>query len=133
VDAARKRGGIKIVRVAWFTDCIALWQRQDEAAYLLDDAPAGPAADPLQVPVTADEVADEEGWDSGEAGGNHDLAIAAINWDDINDEVDAAMNESDDEEEEGRSEKSDRSAMSEEEWSDDASRLILSRPCFDSC
>ncbi|KAJ6601302.1 hypothetical protein DFH09DRAFT_1257841 [Mycena vulgaris] len=124
VDAARKRGGIKIVWVAWFTDCIALWQRQDEAAYLLDDALAVPATDPLQVSAPSDDVADEEQWDGGEGGANHELAIAAINWDDINDEVDAAMNESDDDEEDGRSERSDdRNAMSEDDWTDDASSI----------
>ncbi|KAJ7762404.1 hypothetical protein DFH07DRAFT_410117 [Mycena maculata] len=129
VDAARKRGGIKIVWLAWFTDCIALWQRQDEAAYLLDDAPAAPTTDPLDVPASAEEVADGEEWDGaqGEGGANTDLALDAINWNDINDEVDAAMNESDDGEEEdgdGRSE----SVMSEEDWSDDASVQTNSGP-----
>ncbi|KAJ7492115.1 hypothetical protein FB451DRAFT_1077957 [Mycena latifolia] len=119
VDAARKRGGVKIVWVAWFTDCIALWQQQDETAYLLDDAPTVPTADPLQVPAS-DDLADEEEWDASEGAGNTNLAIAAINWDDINDEVDAAMNESDDEEEDARSE---RSVMSEEDWTDDASSV----------
>ncbi|KAJ7103031.1 hypothetical protein B0H15DRAFT_810663 [Mycena belliarum] len=119
VDAARKRGGIKIVWVAWFTDCIALWRRQDETAYLLDDAPTVPAADPLQASALSDEAADDEEWDGGEGGGNTDLAIAAINWDDINDEVDAAMNESDDDEDA----RSERSAMSEDDWTDDASSI----------
>ncbi|KAJ7642847.1 hypothetical protein B0H17DRAFT_960034 [Mycena rosella] len=126
VDAARKRGGIKIVWVAWFTDCIALWQRQDEASYLLDDGPTVPAGDPLQVPLL-DEVAEEEEWDGGgggEGGANRDLAIAAINWDDINDEVDAAMNESDDDEDA----RSERSGMSEDDWTDDASRYTNSGP-----
>lgn len=126
VDAARKRGGIKIVWLAWFTDCIALWQRQDESAYLLDDAPVAPSADPLQVPASGEDGADEdEEWDAGEGegGANRDLALNAINWNDINDEVDAAMNESDDDEEDGRSEKS---VMSEDDWTDDASRLVLS-------
>ena len=139
VDAARKRGGIKIVWLAWFTDCIALWERQDETAYLLDDAPvAGAAAattisgpggtnsDPLKVPLSAEEAADDVTWDDSPAGekGAGALALDAINWDDINDEVDAAMNESDDDEDGMEDARSVRSAMSEDEWSDDASRCV---------
>ncbi|KAJ7629561.1 hypothetical protein B0H17DRAFT_1109791 [Mycena rosella] len=104
VDAARKRGGIKIVWVAWFTDCIALWQRQDEASYLLDDGPTVPAGDPLQ----------EEEWDGGgggEGGANRDLAIAAINW---------TTSTTSDDDEDARSE---RSGMSEDDWTDDASSV----------
>ncbi|KAJ7231472.1 hypothetical protein B0H12DRAFT_1146513 [Mycena haematopus] len=123
VDAARKRGGIKIVWLAWFTDCIALWHRQDEAAYLLDDAPAVHvgADNPLPASAAAEEEVDDEEWDGaahGE-GANSELAFDAINWNDINDEVDAAMNESDEEEDEGDA----RSAVSEEDWADDASSV----------
>ncbi|KAF7359453.1 RNA polymerase II subunit A C-terminal domain phosphatase [Mycena sanguinolenta] len=119
VDAARKRGGIKIVWLAWFTDCIALWKRQDEAAYLLDDAPTLPA-DPVPASTTVEEEVDDEGWDTTAHGeGTSELAFDAINWNDINDEVDAAMNESDDDEEEADA----RSAMSEEDWTDDASSV----------
>jgi RNA polymerase II subunit A-like phosphatase len=124
VDAARKRGGIKIVWLSWFTDCIALWQRQDESAYLLDDAPILPASvDPLPASASADEAADDE-WDAtpqGEGGTNRELALDAIDWNDINDEVDAAMNESDDDEEDEA--RSERSAMSEDDWTDDASSV----------
>ncbi|KAJ7201354.1 hypothetical protein GGX14DRAFT_552029 [Mycena pura] len=130
VDAARKRGGVKIVWLAWFTDCIALWRRQDEAAYLLDDAPAAPAAgvaagtsatDPLQVPLSAEEATEEFEWDEppGE-GANGTLELEAINWNDINDEVDAAMNESDDSDEERGDA---RSVMSEDDWTDDTSSM----------
>ncbi|KAJ7634451.1 hypothetical protein FB45DRAFT_829675 [Roridomyces roridus] len=115
VDAARKRGGIKIVWLAWFTDCIALWNRQDETAYLLNDLPV--ATGPLTVPPLEEEALDEE---DEEGGANRDLALDAINWNDINDEVDAAMNESDDEGEDGRSE---MSMMSEDEYTDDASSV----------
>ncbi|KAJ7771856.1 hypothetical protein B0H16DRAFT_1514996 [Mycena metata] len=120
VDAARKRGGIKIVWLAWFTDCIALWQRQDETAYLLDDGTtvSTSAADAVAAAV-ADEAVEDEGWD-GAAQGGEDLTLDAINWNDINDEVDAAMNESDDDEE-GEDGRSERSAMSEDDWQDDAS------------
>ncbi|KAJ7184132.1 hypothetical protein C8R46DRAFT_1062975 [Mycena filopes] len=107
VDAARKRGGIKIVWLAWFTDYDAT-------------LPAN-GTDALPAPA-ADEAADDEEWVEGGDGANHDLALDAINWNDINDEVDAAMNESDDDEEaeDGRSE---RSAMSEDDWQDDGSSV----------
>ncbi|KAF8185043.1 hypothetical protein K438DRAFT_1837313 [Mycena galopus ATCC 62051] len=122
VDAARKRGGIKIVWLAWFTDCIALWQRQDEVAYLLDDSPTLPVSADNALPASssAEEEADDEEWDgSGHGeGANSELAFDAINWNDINDEVDAAMNESDDDEGDDA-----RSAMSEEDWTDDASSV----------
>ncbi|KAH9937385.1 uncharacterized protein B0H18DRAFT_970322 [Fomitopsis serialis] len=39
VDAARRMGTAKIVWLAWFTDSIALWARQDETPYLLDPDP----------------------------------------------------------------------------------------------
>ncbi|KAF7338558.1 RNA polymerase II subunit A C-terminal domain phosphatase [Mycena venus] len=70
VDAARKRGGIKIVWLAWFTDCIALWQRQDEGAYLLDDAPIVPASadNPFPASAAADDAGDDEEWDGTAAG-----------------------------------------------------------------
>ncbi|KAJ6623178.1 hypothetical protein B0H10DRAFT_2011552 [Mycena sp. CBHHK59/15] len=133
VDAARKRGGIAIVRLAWFTDCIALWARQDEAKYLLDEvAPAGGAAgaDPLQVPAEDEADADDAAWDGGDGGTNAELALDAIDWSDINDEVDAAMNESDDDDDEGgdgvqEDARSERSGMSEDDWIDDASRSVL--------
>jgi RNA polymerase II subunit A-like phosphatase len=112
------------VWLSWFTDCIALWQRQDESAYLLDDAPILPASvDPLPASASVDEAADDE-WDAtpqGEGGTNRELALDAIDWNDINDEVDAAMNESDDDEEDEA--RSERSAMSEDDWTDDASSV----------
>jgi RNA polymerase II subunit A-like phosphatase len=37
IDQARKRGNIKIVWLAWFTDSIARWERQDETSYLMDE------------------------------------------------------------------------------------------------
>ncbi|KAJ7043342.1 hypothetical protein C8F04DRAFT_1074458 [Mycena alexandri] len=122
VDAARKRGGIKIVWLAWFTDCIALWQRQDETAYLLDDGTTVSAntAEAVAAAV-ANEAVEDEGWD-GAAQGGEDLALDTINWNDINDEVDAAMNESDDDEE-GEDRRSERSTMSEDDWQDDASSV----------
>jgi len=133
---ARKRGGIKIVWLAWFTDTIALWKRQDEKPYLLDDPPALPphssvaaASSPVEgeagsssdLDIDSDEWDQEPTADMGKEPGA--LALAAINWDDINDEVEAAMNESDDDDDDGdaRSERSYgmRSGnASDDEWTD---------------
>lgn len=134
VDAARKRGsGIKIVWLSWFTDSIALWRRQDETPYLLDDplpsvaqpTSSGSILDPSEVP-TDPELGNDD-WDEdvtetskAEGGLVDSLNLADIDWNDVNDEVDAAMNESDDEDS-----RSDRSGMrsgnvsdEEESWTD---------------
>ena len=128
VDMARKRGGINIVWLAWFTDSIALWRRQDEKPYLLDDPPlpgscVSPTTDAQQL--SSDLDIDSDDWDQDpadvkEAGA---LELGDINWDDINDEVEAAMNESDDEFDDAKSDRSGRSGMrsgnvSEEEFTD---------------
>ncbi|PPQ64298.1 hypothetical protein CVT26_002181 [Gymnopilus dilepis] len=118
VDMARKRGGIKIVWLAWFTDSIALWRRQDEKPYLLDDPPAQPSSminvqtssspitESAQLIDSSDLDIDSDDWDQeppdmtttmGSTKEVGMLELEAINWDDINDEVEAAMNESDDE------------------------------------
>jgi RNA polymerase II subunit A-like phosphatase len=125
VDMARKRGGINIVWLAWFTDSIAWWRRQDEKPYLLDDPPLpGPSLSPSTdaQQLSSDLDIDSDDWDQDpadmkEAGS---FELADINWDDINDEVEAAMNESDDEFDDARS---DRSGMrsgnvSEEDFTD---------------
>ncbi|KAF8140463.1 hypothetical protein EV363DRAFT_1501642 [Boletus edulis] len=119
VDMARKRGGIKIVWLAWFTDSIALWRRQDETPYLLEDptrhAPSlSPSIDPH--PISSDPEPDADDWDVEPApSGNTALELGDIDWNNINDEVDAAMNESDDEDEDLKSERSVRSAMASED------------------
>lgn len=117
MDAARKRGGIKIVWLSWFTDSIALWRRQDEKPYLLDDPPApstsmpnnqtssSPITESAQLVDSSDMDIDSDDWDQEpQEAGKKDtgkLELAAIDWDDINDEVEAAMNESDDDEDFG--------------------------------
>jgi len=104
---ARRRGGIKIVWLAWFSDSIALWQRQDEASYLMDN-PSHSFGHPTTMNVEADQrdgiktgdlEVDDDDWDQGlpEMKDTGTLELGSINWDDINDEVEAAMNESDDE------------------------------------
>lgn len=130
VDAARKRGGMKIVWLAWFTDSIALWRRQDETPYLLDD-PSPDVAQPTSIldssQVPTDPELGNDDWDEdvteiskAEGGAAESLNLADIDWNDVNDEVDAAMNESDDEDS-----RSDKSGMrsgnvseEEESWTD---------------
>ncbi|KAF8079106.1 hypothetical protein FPV67DRAFT_95819 [Lyophyllum atratum] len=110
VDMARKRGGMKIVWLAWFTDSIALWRHQDETPYLLDEPPApGPRSSPAvdSHQISSDPEPDADDWDE-EAPEPKDpgsFELNAINWSDINDEVDAFLNETDDEDD-GQSEAS---------------------------
>ena len=131
---ARKRGGIKIVWLAWFTDCIAQWQRQDEKPYLLDDLPAVPPIPSSSSPIhtdhqiSSDPDPDEDDWDEepfeGVPKDTGSLQLSAINWSDINDEVEAAMNESDDEDDNNDDMKSVRS---EDEWMGSATRYVHGR------
>jgi RNA polymerase II subunit A C-terminal domain phosphatase len=131
VDAARKRGGIKIVWLAWFTDSVALWHRQDETPYLLDDPPvavglnSSPTVDYHQI--SSDPDTDDWDEDSDRAvavGEPQSFELAQINWDDINDEVEAAMNESDDDD--VRSEKSGTRSgnVSEDDWSEGTGSVV---------
>lgn len=106
---ARKRGGIKIVWLAWFNDSIATWKRQDETSYLLEEphAPGHTTSSPVNEPqqISSDPEPDGDDWDEEvipEAKDPGALELSAINWDDINNEVDAFLNESDDEDD-GRS------------------------------
>ncbi|KAK7058573.1 CTD phosphatase Fcp1 [Paramarasmius palmivorus] len=144
VEAARKRPNIKVVWLAWFTDSIALWRRQDETPYLLDDpaaAVAGPSSSPSTSPtqISSDpDIDDDEDWElEGNAvsggvslGPSQNFSVDQINWDDINDEVDAAMAESDDDEDDMASVKSAGGVKSgnvsgeEEEWSDESNSVI---------
>jgi RNA polymerase II subunit A C-terminal domain phosphatase len=125
VDAARKRGGTKIVWLSWFTDSIALWHRQDETPYLLDDpslCPAQPGSSPTtdSYAIPSDPEPDNGDWDEdtsavGKATGGQEFDLGGIDWNDVNDEVDAAMNESDDDDDS----KSDKSGMRSQNASDD--------------
>lgn len=107
VDTARRQGKTRIVWLAWFTDSVALWRRMDETPYLLDAEEngtklgAGSNADEVKADVDGDQVSsdhdpDPDDWDDGGLDRGDDVAVDEIDWDDINDEVDAAMNESDD-------------------------------------
>jgi RNA polymerase II subunit A C-terminal domain phosphatase len=145
VEAARKRPNIKVVWLAWFTDSIALWRRQDETPYLLDDptvAVAGPSSSPTTSPtqISSDpDIDDDEDWElEGNAvsggvslGPSQNFSVDQINWDDINDEVDAAMAESDDDDDDDMASvksaggvKSGNVSGEEEEWSDESNSVI---------
>ncbi|KAF7308870.1 RNA polymerase II subunit A C-terminal domain phosphatase [Mycena kentingensis (nom. inval.)] len=132
-DAAMRRGGIHVVRADWFTDCLGLLARQDETLYPLEgmrttmgtkpsaSAPtAKPSTSILPSASTSAVLVDEDEIElDAPVASTGSLALDTINWDDINDEVDAAMNESDDDEDEGAGAgRDDRSAMSEEDWTD---------------
>lgn len=124
MDAARRRGGITIVWLSWFTDSIALWKRQDERPYMLDEPPAitiGPNSSPTNessqigssdLDLDTDEWEDEEveheagptgatGEPSGDTGSGTKTPAKSeqltneVAWEDIDAEVEAAMNESD--------------------------------------
>ncbi|KAH8099249.1 hypothetical protein BXZ70DRAFT_942864 [Cristinia sonorae] len=129
VDSARRQGGIKIVWVSWFTDSIAFWHRQDETPYLMDPEPTravgGPASPPSDAhQISSDPEPDADDWDEDArrvttpiVTGDQELELDEVDWSAINDEVEAAMNESD-EEEDGKSERSVRFGnVSEDEGS----------------
>ncbi|KAH9178811.1 hypothetical protein EDB89DRAFT_2111688 [Lactarius sanguifluus] len=72
IDQARKRSEIKIVWLAWFTDSIARWERQDETPYLMDEprpssvnAPdtASSPAPPDAHQISSDPEPDADDWD----------------------------------------------------------------------
>lgn len=72
IDQARKRGNIKIVWLAWFTDSIARWERQAETPYLMDEprsssatAPdtASSPAPPDAQQISSDPEPDADDWD----------------------------------------------------------------------
>ncbi|KAK0466334.1 uncharacterized protein EV420DRAFT_1511138 [Desarmillaria tabescens] len=92
VNHGSKRPGVKVVWAQWLTDCITLWQRVDETPYLMD-----PGVDRESV-LTHGVVVRDKDKHHHEVG--TELEIGEIDWNDINDEVDAAMNESDDDEDE---------------------------------
>ncbi|TFK56764.1 hypothetical protein OE88DRAFT_1670218 [Heliocybe sulcata] len=119
VDAARRRGGVQIVWLKWFTDSIALWRRQDETPYLLDEpsvpeaASSSPIADSNQN--SSDPEPDTDDWDPDEAieEAPEPLVLDDVDWDAIRDEVDAAMEESD-----GDDDQSVKSAATNGEFSE---------------
>jgi RNA polymerase II subunit A-like phosphatase len=125
VDAARRRGGILIVRLAWLMDSISLWRRQDETPYLLDDPRPGTIAEPSPSNVSVDPEPEEWQITSGATeAGPSSFKLDEVDWNEINDEVDAAMNESDDEDDDARSARSGN--LSEDDWTDESNSIIRS-------
>lgn len=125
------------MRPEWFNDSIALWRRQDETPYLFYDPPTAAAStSPLisDHQISSDPEPDADDWDLdptelksrvAEEGGESGASVGAlhleeINWNDINDEVEAAMMESDDESLDGRSERS-TGMRSEDDFTDEGS------------
>ncbi len=121
VETARARGGIFVVWLAWFSDSIAHWKKQDEKLYLLDDnraaspsAPtvSSPPSDPNAVSTDTDPeemVGDDDEPDlefpripnvDAEMSAEVPLALDEVDWQDVNDEVELAMLESDSDDEE---------------------------------
>ena len=148
---ARKMPYIKIVWLQWLNDSIALWQRQDETPYLVEPEPASatddsgsaalasPHSDPQQI--SSDPEPDADDWDelagtgsgAGQtigplgvegAGGDQGLELDEVDWNAINDEVEAFMNESDDDGD--RVGASVRGGMSDDEgsWTDETNSII---------
>jgi RNA polymerase II subunit A-like phosphatase len=127
--------GVKVVWLSWFTDSLALWERQDETPYLMDDPStkvvplcSSPISDPNQI--SSDPEPDADDWDQenaiAEAENKNLLELNAINWDDINDEVEAAMNESDsDEDGDMKSDQSEIKSgnLSEDELTDETASV----------
>lgn len=116
--------------LSWFTDSIALWRRQDETPYLLDDPSAvAPSSSPILDPhqISSDPEPDADDWDVEPApAGNTSLELNDIDWNDINDEVEAAMNESDDEDDA----LSDKSSIKSGLLSDNDDSMAESQPRF---
>jgi RNA polymerase II subunit A C-terminal domain phosphatase len=139
VDAARRLKGVQVVWLSWFTDSLALWTRQDETPYLLDDPStkvvhlsSSPISEPNQI--SSDPEPDADDWDQETARSSNPgvLELNTINWEDINDEVEAAMNESDSEDEDTRSEQSGRKSgsMSEDDLTDDTASVTRCVLCI---
>ncbi|KAI0319033.1 hypothetical protein OF83DRAFT_1241216 [Amylostereum chailletii] len=126
VDAARKRRGVKIVWLAWFTDSIARWERQDEGPYLLEGARGSgegagegeetASASPSPVletqQISSDPEPDADDWDvdrerggkEGKEGtegeGGVPVKLDEVSWEDANAELEAFLAEGDSDDEE---------------------------------
>jgi RNA polymerase II subunit A C-terminal domain phosphatase len=138
INAARARG-IPIVSISWFHDSIALWKRLDERPYSFDlrtaaeqGGPASASSPLMDHQSSSDIEPDTDDWDSDveraatPAGGTaaaDPILLGELAWDDINDEVDAAMMDSD--EEDNRTEGDAKSVNgSEDEWSEETNSVI---------
>lgn len=96
MNVALRKPSIKVVWSQWLTDCVNIWKRLDETPYLMDPTTAS-RTEVLTHGVVVKDKHDKHHHVEAVGG---ELEMGEINWDDINDEVEAAMNESDDDEEE---------------------------------
>ncbi|KIJ57127.1 hypothetical protein M422DRAFT_198518 [Sphaerobolus stellatus SS14] len=93
VDAARRKGGIYVVWAQWLVDSLACWHRQDETPYLIDgEAPTNAVASGSTTPPLPEEEPEEE-----EVGDLEDITPDVNIWADASAEVDAFLDETDDE------------------------------------
>ncbi|TDL28166.1 hypothetical protein BD410DRAFT_870451 [Rickenella mellea] len=123
VDMAQKQGGVFVVWLTWFTDSLAKWERQDERVYLLDEPTSvnpqtalavSPPSDPTNISTDTDpegpvddedvEILETVRDDPTPQAENEEIASdgfdpGEVDWQRIHDEVEAAMMESDEEEE----------------------------------
>jgi RNA polymerase II subunit A-like phosphatase len=103
-----------------------VWRRQDETSYLLEEPSTGVPIPSLDSNRIGPEIEPEpEDWGVSrdqEPVRRPSLELGEIDWNGINDEVDAAMNESDDDEDE--SEVKSEGNVSEED--DEANSVIRS-------
>jgi len=114
VDAARRFKGVKVV-----------WLLDDPAKVV--HLSSSPISDPNQI--SSDPEPDTDDWDQDTTKPSNPgmLELNTINWDDINDEVEAAMNESDSEDEDTRSEQSGgrkSGSMSDDDLTDETTSII---------
>lgn len=108
VDAARRKGDAHIVWVQWFLDSTSVWHVQEETPYLVDaEADRKYRGREVSAPLSA-AAREPTPPDSDEAmnGGfdEEELGTVDVDWDAINAEVEAAMNETDDDGDDGESE-----------------------------
>jgi RNA polymerase II subunit A C-terminal domain phosphatase len=120
-------------------DSINQWKRQDETPYLIDPEtaaattrPASPSS-PDAHQISSDPEPDADDWDYDRTAGPpppRSLELDGVDWDEINDEVEAAMNESEDDgdgdgDESGSVRSGEKSAnVSEDEWTDESNSVI---------
>lgn len=139
-----------IVWLSWFTDSIARWRRQEERLYQLDEfsvsnssAPtvSSPPSDPTAISSDTDPegTIDDQDADSLERESKEDIPISAemtdvnaenfdmggVDWQNVHDEVEAAMMESDSDEEQSTASGRTSGNVSDEEGSETEETSIV--------
>ncbi len=83
--------------------------------------PASPPSDTHQI--SSDPEPDADDWDDDRAVPGKSLALDEVDWDEVNDEVDAAMNESDEDDDDMKSTFQGSNA-SEDDWTDESNSIL---------